>query len=75
MEHGGFFLGLDVLQVSVGPLSRQLIDSRAFFLLNTIDFDGPASGSGLSWTNSAAKTTTEECSQKYDGKQMILSWP
>ena len=75
MENGGFFLGLDVLQVSVGPLSRQLIDIKAFYLLNTIAFDGRGSGRGRFWSNYSAKTIKEERLQKYDGKWRILSWP
>ena len=74
MEIGGLFLGLDVLQKSMGPLSR-LIDTRAFYLLNTIAFDGRGSGRGRFWSNYAATIMKKERLQKYDENCRILSWP
>ena len=75
MENGGFFLGLEVLQKSMGPLSSRLIDTRAFYLLNTIAFDGRGSGRGRFWSNYAAKIMKKERLQKYDGNWRIISWP
>jgi hypothetical protein len=40
MEHGGLFLGLDVLQATAVPLRSRLIDSKAFLSLNIIAYDG-----------------------------------
>ena len=75
MENGGVFLGLDVLQKSMGRLSSRLIDTRASYLQNTIAFDGRGSGRGRFWSNFAATIMKEGRLQKYDGKWRILSWP
>ncbi len=75
MEIGGLFLGLDVPQKTLGRLSSRLIDTRAFYFLNTIAFDGRGSGRGRFWSNYAAKIMKKERQQKYDGNWRILSWP
>ena len=66
MENGGFFLGLDVLQKSMGRLSSRLIDTRAFYLLKKNAFDGRSSGRGRFWSNYAATIMKKERLQKYD---------
>ena len=75
MENGGFFIGLDVLQKSMGTLSSRLIDIKAFYLLNTIAFDGRSSGRIRFWSNYAATIMKKERLQKYDENWRILSWP
>ncbi len=75
IENGGFFLGLDLLQKSMGTLSSRLIDIKAFYLLNTFALDGRGSGRGRFWSNYAATIMKEERTLKYDGKWRILSCP